>query len=207
MNDPNEPDPLALLRTAWLRPTDAAPTLTLEELQAADRDLRRSVRRMNIQEWVAGVFLVPWCLYSAYRAERTPTAVGMLLLATSGLFICYVIFKRSRVPSVSPSAPTREFYEEHVGALTRRAELLESVWRWYLLPFVPGIAVVYIDAVVVVLGRPVVTPRAYAVLGFTLLVAVAVYLVVGVVNRRAARKIRRRIETLRGHDSGGTADG
>ena len=67
--------------------------------------------------------------------------------------------------------------------------MIRSVWWWYLLPFVPGLALILI-------GRAIERPdRWLRALGVAAVFA-ATFIIVGKLNERVARKLQRRIDDL-----------
>jgi hypothetical protein len=80
----------------------------------------------------------------------------------------------------------REF---HRSQLVRQRDLLRSVWLWYLLPFVPGLLLIQI-------GRAAGDPSRPLRVVMSATISVLVFLGIGWLNQRAARKLDREIEGL-----------
>lgn len=201
MTPPNEPesDPLESLRHAWLQQAEPAPEVSASALQRAARRLRRRVWIRNLTEWGAALLLVPACLQSMLRSDRLLTRVGLIGIAVGGLYVSAVLYRRGRAGRPPESASTAEFLRAHVRALARQAELLESVWRWYLLPFVPGVALVYLDAALAALAASRGNPRAAGIwlgLSGAVLLTCLVFAAIAALNRRAARDLRREAAAL-----------
>jgi hypothetical protein len=77
----------------------------------------------------------------------------------------------------------------HRGELERQRDLLRSVWKWYLAPLVPGMLPVYVGSA---LARPEHASRALWGLAGT----VAVFVLIGDLNRRVANRLQARIDAL-----------
>jgi hypothetical protein len=81
--------------------------------------------------------------------------------------------------------------EFHRDELARQRDLLASVWTWYLLPFVPGAACVFI-------GRFIEHPERWPWLALSFLFVALVFVGVGVLNTRVARSLQHKIDELEG---------
>ena len=77
----------------------------------------------------------------------------------------------------------------HRAELERQRDLLRSVWKWYLAPLVPGMLLVYVGSA---LARPEHASRALLGLAGT----VAVFVLIGDLNRRVANRLQARIDAL-----------
>jgi len=201
MTSPMSPDgdPLDALRELWLQRTEPAPEVDAMALRRASRRLHRRVWTRNLTEWGAGLLLLPVCLLAFLRSERLLVRLGFIGIAVAGLYVSAALYRRGRMGRQPESASTAEFLRAHVQALVRQAELLESVWRWYLLPFVPGVALIYLDAALAALAASRGNPRANGIwLGLTaaMLLTCLVFAAIAALNRRAARDLRREAAAL-----------
>jgi hypothetical protein len=83
-----------------------------------------------------------------------------------------------------------DFYRKE---LERQRALLSSVWRWYLGPFIPGLAVITLGAAI---ANPARSPHAWTFAGsYAVVVALAFWLVARL-NQRAADKLQGQIDEL-----------
>lgn len=190
------PDPLHELRSLWMQSAEPPPVIDDGALQSAAQRLRRRVWRRNLTEWGAAVVLLPLCAYRLVNEQRPLTRLGMLAIAIAAVYVSAALYRRGRVGRQPESASTLEFSRAYVRALDGQARLLESVWRWYLLPFVPGVTLCYLDAGLVVLARSGGSARAWLVLLGGWLFTGLVFYGIGRLNRRAASHLRREIAAL-----------
>ena len=93
------------------------------------------------------------------------------------------------MPEATALTPSMEFYRRE---LERQRDLLRDIWRWYLGPFIPGLVVFVWGSVRHVKGGQWVKAVPFGVL------CVVFFWFVGRLNRRAADKLQRQIEELRG---------
>lgn len=83
--------------------------------------------------------------------------------------------------------------------LERQRDLLLGVWRWYLLPFVPGMTVFLVGLFEFAMRQPHASEHARAIAWmFTLTAAGCAVVFVGVakLNHWAARRLQREIDAL-----------
>jgi len=191
-------DPLKELRQLWLEEPASVPAIDSRAIERAARRLRRRVWIRNLSEWSAAVVLVPLALDGVLHGTRLVTQLGLCAIAIAAIYVSAELYRRGRLGQQPPSASTAEFLQHHVHALGRQAELLESVWRWYLIPFVPGISLIYADVAWAAVAR-----TGGALSGWVWLTLVGAWLLTGLVfvgigmlNRRTALGLRREMAAL-----------
>jgi hypothetical protein len=108
----------------------------------------------------------------------------LILLATA--CVVYRLHRHGSILAMPEEFALTSCVEFHRAQLLRQRDLLRSVWRWYLLPFVPGLFLLLMARAAVDPGR---ATRAA-------LINVLVFLGIGWLNERAARRIDREIESL-----------
>ena len=100
------------------------------------------------------------------------------------------------VPEEMESKTCLEFYR---SALARQRDLLSSVWKWYLLPFAPGMILFLLGLLKFVLDQPA-SHLHYGLvtLWFSITFAgcASVFALVGWLNRRGAKDLEKRIDAL-----------
>jgi hypothetical protein len=198
MTAPGSPpsDPLLELRRIWIDGAEPPPLLDASALRRAAERLRRRVWRRNLTEWGAALVLLPLCAYRLWNEPRPLTRLGMLAIAAAAVQVSATLYRRGRVGRLPETATTAEFSRAHVTALEGQAQLLDSTWRWYLLPFVPGITLSYADGVRAALARSGGSARIWVALLASWVLTWLVFYGIGRLNRRAARDLRREIAAL-----------
>jgi hypothetical protein len=189
-------DPLDELRQLWLEQAGSAPALDHRAIERASRRLRRRVWIRNLTEWSAAVVLVPLTLDRVLHGTRLGTQIGSCAIGLAGIYVSAELYRRGRLGRQPPSTSTAEFLQSHVHALGRQAELLENVWRWYLLPFVPGITLIYADAAWAAFANGAVSGRLWLTLFGSYMLTCLVFVGIGLLNRRAAGVLRREMTAL-----------
>jgi hypothetical protein len=79
--------------------------------------------------------------------------------------------------------------------LMRQRDALAGVWRWYLAPLVPGMAL-FIAATYRAMRTAMPTGAAIAGIAPSIIVIVAIFVAIHFINRAAARRLDREIAAL-----------
>lgn len=155
---------------------------------------RTLVRRNRIEYAAAAV--VVFALGIQLRFETSPIIqIGELFLMAAAIYVVWQLRLRAS-PKAAPIAPTLPEAIDHLRAeFARQRDALLHLWDWYMLPFVPGFALVFI-------GRAI-APAAGSSSGRTggavaAIVVVLVFVFVWRVNRAAAHKLGAAIDELDG---------
>lgn len=183
VTDPRDND----ARTVWqLQQTDAAP-LDISGIRGRTLKFHGQIWRRNLGEYAASALVVVLFGLSFWNSEGFWTRAGALLVVGGTLYMCYELHRRA---SLRPPPPGESSVVFHRAELERQRDALQSVWRWYLAPFAPGL-------IVLTVGREVDNPPLSWVsllVNFALLVAV--FFGVFKLNQSAARELQRDIDEL-----------
>jgi hypothetical protein len=177
------------------RNQDTDPTVPpLDEIRRRARKLQRRVARRNLREYAAAFVVVAffgWALiHRLHPLERT----GLALCIAGVLYVCYRLHRSGSakgLPQEAGSTAGLQFYRRE---LERQRDLLRGVWRWYIGPLIPGLAVLTLASAIVNPGH-LGHPRLFAA-GYAAFAGLVLYLI-GKWNRRAAARLQRQIEELR----------
>ena len=101
----------------------------------------------------------------------------------------YQLHKRGSARLMPADLALTNCLDFHRTELVRQRDLLQSVWWWYLLPFVPGVALI-------VIGRAIERPDRQVLAAVVAAIAALTFVGVGKLNEHAARKIQQKIDTL-----------
>jgi hypothetical protein len=176
-------------RLLWQRQPAGGGGPALEDVRRSAGAFHRTIRRRNRREYLAAVAVAVFFGWHAATAGELHAIFGSTLLALAAVYVAAVLHRRGS-PSATPLdvglLPCLEF---HRAQLVRQRDLLRSVWRWYLLPFVPGL--------VVLLGGQVQAhpESARRVVPFAILCAL-LFFAIGWLNRHVARSLQRDIDDL-----------
>ena len=163
--------------------------MTLDDIRQRSRRFETKVGRRNLREYAAALVGILFFSIAAWRESNNVVRIGEGLSVVGALFIVYLLHKWGSAQRMPPEVGLMDCLDFHRSELTRQRDLLRSVWRWYLLPPVPGAAFILI-------GRAIERPDRWWV-AFVLAVVFALTLIaIGKLNDRAALRVQRRIDGL-----------
>jgi hypothetical protein len=167
-----------------------------EEVRMAVVDIHNRARKMkkksdwrNLRELAGSALVLVICIALGAREKNVTVLIGAGLLVLGTLYAVYHLYRFGKVRSIPSDLGLKDCLDFHRAELVRQRDLYRTVWWWYLLPFVPGVALILI-------GRAVEHPdRRWLALG----VAVAFIVtgaILGTLNHRIARRVQGRIDDL-----------
>ena len=163
-------------------------TMTLEQVRAHARRLERRVAWRNGREYAAAVPVIVVFGWAAWSLPSPLIRIASPLTIAAVAFVLWYLHEHGSAQALPPELGTTNAVEFLRGELVRQRDLLQTVWRWYLLPFVPGQAIFVVGAA---RGRP--GPAWAAGYGFF---AAAIFIGGHLLNRWSASRIQKRIERL-----------
>jgi len=189
---PNEQDEL---RNAWQTQPAENITMSLEEIRRRAGKFQRSIWRRNAREYVAVAIVV---LVFGFYVKWIPNPVaraGSAMTIAGALYVAYQLQRRASAETMPAGGAFEHCLGFHRGELERQRDALESVWRWYLGPLIPGVAVFIAGTAI---AAPI--PIRYRVLTTAIMFAVVgvVFWLVAKLNRIAARQLQTKIDELKG---------
>lgn len=185
-----EHDPL---RELWASDQGDKFTMSISELTARSDRFQARIKRRNLIEYLAAALVIAVFGWVAFVVPVLSVRIGAGLIMAGALYISWQL---NKVGSLSAPGPgTEDLLTVHRRELVRQRDALRSVWRWYLLPFVPGILVFTLGTSIqagahLPIGAVVAT--SLVSLGFTS----AVFIAIWAVNAMAARKLDDEISAL-----------
>lgn len=184
-------------KSMWKDQPMQAQSFTPEMLARNARGLDRAITRRNMIEYVAGgsailAFGVIAGLLLASgitQAADWTVFVGLVVMMVGTGTVLFQVHRRTGAPE---SAPRGEATIPSIRAeLVRQRDALRKVWLWYLLPFAPGIVIIYLADFL----RP--DPNVVFTLG-GLILNLAVALLLCWLNLRAAQRMDDEIKRIDG---------
>jgi hypothetical protein len=176
------------LKQLWQAQAAATTALPLHELRQRADSFQRRIGRRNRIEYAAGAVVVLWFGVYLWLFPAPLMRLGSALTLVAALFVMWQLHHRaaSQVPPAEHlGLPLVQF---HRAALVRQRDALRDAWRWYVLPFVPGVALFMWG-----LQAQWPAPRLGAAVDITL---AALALGVAALNRHAARQLQAQIDAI-----------
>lgn len=179
------------IKKLWANQPTEMTTMTTEQLHDHSKKFQRKIKIRNSVEYIAGIIVV---LAFARYIAIFPFALiqlGSVMTILATIFVLYQLNSRASMRSLPTefySKPHLEFMREE---LSRQRDALNSVWLWYLAPFVPGMIVfrwgVESESAL----------SAHFATGWIANVAMgAVFIGIGVLNKFSAKRLQKKIDEL-----------
>lgn len=176
------------VRQLWQTQEVQKVTITIDEIQRRAARFERRIRRRNIREYVVAALIITLFAWQAVRQPGWRASPQYLLIA-GVLYAMFQLHQRASARSMPAGAALTASLRWHRKELERQSAALRAMWRWYLLPFAPGLAASLIVAAL--------QHRINLVWYICCFVFPAAFIGVWALNRRAAGCLDRRIEELR----------
>ena len=180
-------------KQAWQASIEVAARPPLDEVRKSADKFYRAVRRRNRIEYVACTIAV---IIFSYRLVTWPHLlhkIGAALIIAAAIYAPWQLHRRASAvaPEMAGTMPIHLFAR---GQLVRQRDALKTVMLWYVLPFLPGLAVIFagngyypeIEA-----AGPPIWARWLVLLAIAAFVCFAWWL-----NWRGARRLQRRIDEI-----------
>ena len=182
------------MREIWQgQPTEGV-RKSVEQIQASAGSFQRRIQWRNAREYVAAIAVV---VFFGWEFSRTPdllARIGFGLMIAGMFYMVWALLSRGSGRPLPEDAGRSSFIEFRRSELVRQRDLLSSVWRWYLGPLIPGMAVLLAMSFNHAIRGGHTFPVVFVAL-FAVFVA-AVFAGIARLNGRAARKLQRQIDEL-----------
>lgn len=179
------------LQRLWQEQSSELAPPSLEHVRRKAGAFQRKIRMRNAIEYLAALFVLVSCTQFLVESERVLQRVWLLAIVAGTLYACVQLYQRARGRAL-PSALTGEScLAFHRSELVRQRDALRSVWKWYLAPFVPGLVLNQVDRQMVAASA-----HDHTVGLLSAAVTVLLFVVIALLNRRAARKLDAELATL-----------
>ena len=192
----NSPDQL---RRLWQTQSSESISMSAGQLRHAAQRLARTIFWRNLREYVGAAIVVVGYGYYFYHFHTLLLRLGSALTIGAAVWVAYQLHRNGSPAAMPAAMEAATCLEFHRTELVRQRDLLSTIWKWYLLPFVPGLAVFLLGLVQAALVKagPGAHPARIA-LGFCMTAALCagVFILVAKLNHWAAGKLQRRIDAL-----------
>jgi hypothetical protein len=138
-NKPVEPGDLQSL---WQSMPTPPVTITVEEMRTRSVAFDKKVGSRNLIEYIAAAFVVVifgW--YATWPIPATPLwPIANIAIIIGTLVVVWNLHRIAGANGTPGEASLATLIDHHRSGLVKQRDALRSVWRWYLLPFAPGLA-------------------------------------------------------------------
>ncbi len=181
------------LKDVWQNQKPEGIHMSVDEIRSKAGSFRKKIYWRNVREYVAALVVVG---FSAYMLSLTTGALmraGFILVIAGVLYVVWHLYRKGSSQSVPEETGMVSGLEYLRSELERQRRLLQSVWRWYLGPLVPGWVLLQVAAVH---ANPGHLGRFALFLAISNCTAAAAFIFIWRINRRAAKELQRQINEL-----------
>ena len=181
------------VKQAWQASVEIAGAPPLEKVRKDADKFYRTIRRRNVIEYVACVIAVVLFASKILTGPHILHKVGAAMIVAAAIYAPWQLHRRASAvsPDMALGMPIYEFLR---GQLVRQRDALRSVLVWYVLPFVPGIVLIFagngLDPEIEAAGPPI-WQRWLAIA-----VVLSIFGFVWWINQVVARKLQKRIDEI-----------
>ena len=188
----SERDPL---RDLWAGQQTGEFSMPLEEIRRKARGFQKTIRRRNIGEYAAAALVIGVFSWMAVIIPEPVVRAGCILTVLGALYVCWKLHTMAGAAGAAEMDAAESLADFHRKELLRQRAALASVWRWYLLPFVPGVAV-FVLGVSLSPDNPAPLAVKLGVLAFATGIQAAIFGAIWWLNARAVKALDAEIAAL-----------
>lgn len=181
------------MKEVWQSQKTEGVRMAVAEVQANAGKFQRGIKNRNLREYAAAVVVLVFCGFEIWRASDLLVRSGFLLMIAGVAYVAWQLHAKASSKALPEEAGLSSYVEFQRRELERQRDALKSVWRWYLAPLVPGIAVL-----LAAFGRanPGHSKFIWLVIAVEAVVFGAVFVGIAMLNSAAARKLQKQIDEL-----------
>jgi len=181
------------MKELWQSQPTEGVRMSIDQIRVSAGRFERRIQWRNVREYVAAIAVVVFASFEFWRAGDAMVRIGFGLMIAGIFYLIWHLLSKGTWRPLPEDAGLSSCIEFQRRQLEQQRDLLNSVWRWYLGPLIPGMAVLllaFASANPGHLKHPalVVVPEAM----FFVAICVGIVLV----NGRAARRLQRQIDEL-----------
>lgn len=184
---------------AWQTSVEANDAPVLAEVHASADKFYRKIRRRNLIEYAACILVVVAFSRNVFVLPHLLQKIGSGWMVAATFYVAWQLHRRGSAvsPGMAGEMPICTFARRQ---LVRQRDLLRNIFWWYILPFIPGLALILIgNGQDPEMAKHVAIWVRWVGLGFIATVFAGVWWL----NQMAARKLQRRIEEIDALTGGG----
>jgi uncharacterized membrane protein HdeD (DUF308 family) len=129
------------LRNVWQNQPVEKTTMPLEEIQRRARRFEKRIDRRNLCEYAGAALGIAAYTVYIFKFHSPVVRAGSAMVIAGVLYIVVQLYRRASSGSLPEDLGVAASIEFHRRELVRQRDMLRSVWRWYIAPIVPGLAV------------------------------------------------------------------
>ena len=169
---------------------------SVEALMRKESKLARAVRMRNLTEYVAAALVIAAFGGMAFALASWVMKTACVLVIVAAVFVVRRLHRDgTALPEPAPEMPLAEQLAHYRAQLSRQRDLLRGVPRWYIAPFLPGLALFIVGRA---MEQTRSAPSGIVALSISVAIILGVLALIVLANRRAERQLEREISALEG---------
>jgi hypothetical protein len=136
------------MKNLWQSQPTEPPKIHPEDFRRKMDKFERRIFWRNMREYAAGVVVIVGFGYFGFKLHGLLVRVGAGLIVAGALAVMFELHRRGSVRTAPADLGLSTCIDFHRKSLERQRDALRTVWTWYLLPFVPGLAVFEIGSAI-----------------------------------------------------------
>ena len=185
------------LRDLWATDQGDKFTMSISDLTARSDRFHSRIKRRNLIEYLAAIIVIAAFGWIAMVAPAGLVRIGAILIMAAAAYISWKLHQLGSAEAAPRATSAETLANHHRDELVRQRDALKSVWRWYLLPFVPGVTVFSIGTALesaAASGAPIWVTLAIS--SISLGIMAVVFYAIYALNAHAAKKLDTEIDAL-----------
>ena len=170
-------------------------TMSISDLTARSNRFQSRIERRNLTEYIAAALVVGVFGWLAYIVPVWSIRIGSILIIVAALYVSWKLRQIGSASATPNVASAQTLASHHRDELVRQRDALKSVWRWYLLPFAPGM-LVFMLGTTLETGSNLPIWIELATSAFSLSLMGGLFYGIYALNAHAAKKLDREIDAL-----------
>lgn len=139
-NESSSPD----IRGVWQSQPTQPPRISRDDLRRRMQKFERRISRRNLREYASGIFVIAASAFCEWRLPAPLFRLGSGLAIAGALYVMFQLHRRASARPAPEDLGLNTCIEFHRQVLARQRDALRGVGSWYLLPLVPGLAVIMV---------------------------------------------------------------
>jgi len=111
---------------------------SVEELRAKAAKFRSRIARRNLREYIAAVIVIAIFGWDTWKETLLLPRIAFLLLIAACIYYIWHLHRWGTARPLPTDAGNESCVSFYRHELERQRDLVSSVWKWVLLPLLPG---------------------------------------------------------------------
>ena len=189
----SEFEPNQDVSTIWQNQKSEGVHMSVAEIRLRAGKYNHKVLWRNAREYIAALAVTVFFSLNFLHTDDMLTRFGFGLIVAGMIYVCWNLHSKGSARGLPQDLGAATCLLFHRRELERQRDLLRGVWRWYLGPMIPGLAVIIVAAALS--GAVRVNHFGWMIAVYSVVV-VLVFGFIARLNTRAALRLQQRIDEL-----------